>query len=71
MEIYKIVAVGIVSAIILVYLKSVNSELAMPAGIVAGIILLVMTASYVSEFVVFFKSLTESAGIDPSFFKLT
>ena len=70
MEIYKVIAIGIVSAILIVYLRSVNSELAMPATVLAGIVLLMATLSYLVEFVSFFSSLSESAGLDSSVFRL-
>ncbi|MBO4262288.1 MAG: hypothetical protein J5903_00700 [Clostridia bacterium] len=70
MEIYKVVAIGIVAAILIVYLKSVNSELAMPATVLAGIVLLIAALSYVAEFVSFFSSLNDTAGLDSSVFRL-
>ena len=71
MEIYKIIAVGIISAILIVYLKSINSELTPLAIVGSGLILLVMTASYVSEFVSSFSTLFSVSGVDKSAFYLT
>ena len=71
MEIYKIIAVGIISAILIVYLKSINSELTPLAIVGSGLILLVMTASYVSEFVSSFSTLFSVSGVDKSSFYLT
>ena len=70
MEIYKIVAVGVISAIIIVYLKSVNSDFSMPLTVVAGIILLLMTVSYLEDFISLFSSLAEISNLDNSVFKI-
>ncbi len=71
MEIYKIAAVGIISVILVVYLKSINQELAVVAGIASGLLILILSFSYVMEFVTFFKELAESGGIDNTAIKLT
>ena len=68
MEIFKIAAVGIVSAVLIVYLKSIGSELALPATVCAGIVVLYMTVTYVSAFVSYFRQLGEASGIDRSVF---
>ena len=70
MEIYKIVAVGVISAIIIVYLKSVNSDFSMPLTVVAGIILLLMTVSYLEDFISLFSSLAEISNLDNSVLKI-
>ncbi|MBO6264169.1 MAG: stage III sporulation protein AD [Clostridia bacterium] len=70
MEIFKIVAVGVVSAILIVYLRSINSEMTMLASVCAGILLLTMTVDYVVEFVSFFRELFEKSSIDKSVFKI-
>lgn len=70
MEIYKIIAVGVVSAVLIVYLKATGSELALPATVCAGTIILFMTFSYVTEFVAYFKEIGEAGGVDFSVFKI-
>ncbi len=50
MEILKIVAVGIVSAIIIIYLRQINTDLSLIASVSAGILIFYLTSSYVSEF---------------------
>ena len=50
MDIYKIVAIGIISAILIVYLKSINSELSLIATICSGILILTLSASYIKDF---------------------
>ena len=50
MEILKIAIIGVVCAVIIVYLKSVNSDFVMPATICSGIIILLLTLSFVGDF---------------------
>ncbi len=68
MEIYKIIAVGLVSAVIVVYLKSVNSELSMLAAIAAGVVILIMSVSYVVEFIAVLSGFTGKTNIDGAVF---
>ncbi|MDY2879624.1 MAG: SpoIIIAC/SpoIIIAD family protein [Candidatus Borkfalkiaceae bacterium] len=63
MEVYKIVAVGLVCAVIVVWLKSVGSEYALLAAIASSVLLLTMTLSYVIRFVGFFTRLSETTGV--------
>ena len=70
MEIYKIAAIGIISVIIIVYLKSVNNELAVIVGVASGILILLLSVSYIKEFILFFEEVAKTGGIDNSVFKL-
>ena len=63
MEVYKIVAVGLVCAVIVVWLKSAGSEYALLAAIASSVLLLTMTLSYVIRFVGFFNRLSETTGV--------
>ena len=54
MEICKIVAIGIISVILVVYLKTVNSEIAVIAGVASGLLIIILSLTYVKEFVSFF-----------------
>lgn len=63
-EIYKIIAIAVVIAILCYYLKSVGSELFVPALISGGVILLFYTAAYLSSAIGIFSSLIESTKID-------
>ena len=51
MELYKIIVLGVVCAIVIVYLKSVNSELTTVATVCSGILLLLLTVGYVKDFI--------------------
>ena len=70
MEIFKIAIIGVVCAVIIVYLKSVNSDFVMPATICSGIIILLLTLSYVGDFLSVFKNLAQGAGLDSSVLKI-
>lgn len=67
---YKIIAVGLISALIIICLKSANSELAAPVSIASGLLILLMTVSYVKEFVSFFKDIANVAGLDDGIYKI-
>lgn len=67
---YKIIAVGLISALIIICLKSANSELAAPISIASGLLILLMTVSYVKEFVSFFKDIANVAGLDDGIYKI-
>ena len=67
---YKIIAVGLISALIIICLKSANSELAAPVSIASGLLILLMTVSYLKEFVSFFKDMANVAGLDDGIYKI-
>lgn len=61
---FKILAFAIVTAILCIYLKSINSEFFLLALISGGVILSLYTVSYLSETIEMIKQLTELSGID-------
>ena len=67
---YKIIAVGIISALIIICLKNANSELAAPVSVASGLLILLMTVSYVKEFVSFFGDIASVAGIGEGIYKI-
>lgn len=67
---YKIIAIGLISALIIICLKSANSELAAPVSIASGLLILLMTVSYVKEFVSFFKDMANVVGMDDGIYKI-
>ncbi len=60
----KIVAVALIFTIVIVYLKSVNVELALLATVGAGIILLYFTIDYLLNVFDFINNLIQLSGID-------
>lgn len=66
----KIVTVAIICSIIILYLKSINTEFSLIATIASGVILLYFILQYVGQTVEFFNNLVELSGIDKSFYKI-
>lgn len=66
----KIVAVALVCAIIIIFLKNNNSELTIPATICSGILILYLGVSYVYESVEIFRKLIDLSGVNSSFIKI-
>ena len=71
MEICKIVAIGIISVILIAYLKTVNSEIAVIAGVASGLLIIILSLTSVKDFVMFFSELSDKGGLDGSVFKLS
>ncbi len=70
MVLYKIIAIGIISCILVVQLKQTRPEIAFLCLIAAGIIILSMLMDYFSEVVSVFGRLTEKTGINGDLFTL-
>lgn len=66
----KIVSFALVSAIIVVYLKNINSSLIILVEIVSGIIVLYLSLSYVDEAFGFVDKLIELTDVDKTIFKI-
>ena len=66
----KIVAVAIVVSVLVVYLKSVNSELYSVALVGSGVLLIVSGLEYLSETLDFFDKLSEISGLDKTCFSI-
>ena len=66
----KLVAIVVICALIITYLKSINSDLFSLACIGAGIVVLSFAFDYVSEAFSFVNSVVELSGIDKEFYKI-
>lgn len=66
----KVVVLTIIFAVIILYLRSVNGELAMLTGICAGIIILFYAFSYLSEVFSVIDRMIELTGIDRDMYKI-
>lgn len=66
----QIAALGITCALIVLYLKSINSELYTVALIGSGIILLYTAAGYISNTLDFFKEIIEMTGVNREYFSI-
>ena len=70
MEILKIACIAVIGAIIFVYLKSNGSELAGLTALATGIVLLLMTISYLITALGFFSEMASKTGISSNLFLL-
>ena len=70
MDILKIVCIAVVGALVFVYLKSNNSDLAGLCALSTGILLLITTISYVISAVGFFSEMASKTGISSEIFLL-
>ena len=66
----KIVAIAIVCALIIIYLKSINSELTMIATIGSGIILIYISIEYLAQAVDAINTLINISGIDKGLYSI-
>lgn len=70
MELLKIAAVGVTCALIVLYLKNSDSQLAGLATVASGVLLLVLTLGYISDFLALFTSLGDYAQIGGQVIKI-
>lgn len=66
----KIVAISLICACIIIYLRSINSELTLLATIGSGIIILSFIFQYVSDAVELLNKLANLTGIDSNFYSI-
>nr|MBO4517770.1 hypothetical protein [Clostridia bacterium] len=64
----KIVAVAIICAFVLIYLKSVNSEFFSVATVGAGVIIVALGMEYLTDTLSFFNNLVNATGINTAYF---
>ena len=70
MDAIKIVVIGLIFAVIIVYLQSVNKELALLATIVAGIVILMSVVNLLCELFGIYENIANVGGIDGNLLKL-
>ncbi len=66
----KIVAIAIVCAIIVIYLKSIKSDLAVPAAIGSSLIILNYSITYLQSVFDFFNKIYQTTGLSPQIFNV-
>lgn len=66
----KIVAVAIICAFVLIYLKSVNSEFFSVAMLGAGVIITALGIEYLTDTLSFVNNLVKSTGINGKYFAI-
>ncbi len=64
----KLVAIALVFSVVIIYLRSINSELSLLASIGAGIIIIFYVLNYLSDTFVFISQLVDKSGIDKEFY---
>lgn len=70
MELAKIIVIGLLFAVIIVYLQSVNKEIALLATIVGGVILLISIFQSLYQVFLTYENLAELGGINGDLLKL-
>ncbi len=70
MDIVKIVIIGLIFAVIIIYLKSVNKEIALLAAIAAGIILLASVLASLKEVFEIYNQIADVGGVESDLVKL-
>ena len=70
MEIFKILILGLICAIVIVYIKHASPEMAMPLTVCCGVVILLLTLSYVDGFISVFKNIASTSGIDQEVLKI-
>ena len=66
----KLVAIALVLSLIIVYLRSINSEFSFIATVGAGILILVLIVDEFGETIIFISNLIELTNISPEIFKI-
>lgn len=66
MEIFKIAAVGIVTALCVLTLKDTRGDIALLIGLAGGIIIVLSVIDYFTDMFAFLKELVDKTGIDGS-----
>ena len=68
MEILQIVGLGIVSAVIIIVLRSQKPEIAVQISIITGIVIFLLLASKLSAVLDMLQSFSDKADINPAYF---
>ncbi len=66
----KIIALALICAILIVYLRSINSELALTATICAGLILTYSILEYLLQAFQVLQKIVDMTGVDKSLYKV-
>ena len=68
MDIFKIIAIGLIGAIIVVMLKAIKSDLSIMATLATGIIIVIITLTYISDVIVAFNQIVDKTGLNSKLF---
>ena len=64
MEIFKIAAIGIIAALLIVFLRESKPEIALIVSLAAGALILIFVVDYLVQAFQVFEILMEKSGID-------
>ena len=70
MDIFQIIAIAVVGAVLSVTIKSYRPELAILIGVATGILVLFFTVDSLSQMFAAFEEIMAKSGIDMRYFKL-
>ncbi len=70
MDIFSIVAIGIIGAVLSVTIKSTRPELALMTSLATGIILLLYTSDTLGNVINQFGEIVSKSGVDEGYFKI-
>lgn len=68
MDIFRVIGVAIVGAVITLMLKQVKSEMSVLAVLATGIIILILTLSSMSDVILEFNKIVDKSGVDSKLF---
>jgi len=71
MDILKLISIGIVATIIVITLKDQRPEMAMIVALAAGLIILLMLMTDISNIIDYFTSYADKFGIDSQYVSIT
>lgn len=68
MDIFKVIAIGIVGAIMGVMLKTIKSDLSIMTTLATGIIIVIITITYIGDVIVSFNEIVDKTGLNSKLF---
>lgn len=68
MEIFKVIGVGIVGAICVLFLRQAKSETAVIASLATGVVILILVLSSLSDVILAFNDIVDKSGISNNLF---
>ena len=66
----KIIVIALICAILILYLKHLNSELVLPATVCSGLLILSLGLTYLSDIFEFFNNLLKITGLNSEVYKI-
>lgn len=70
MDIFSVVAIGIIGAILSITIKTIRPELAIMTSLATGIILLLYTTNILGDVINQFGQIVSKSGVDDGYFKI-